>query len=57
VRSNVLMLGLFTPTWCARASASPNREFWLQYCPAGRFGEVREISAACLYLASTPRVS
>lgn len=52
VRSNVLMLGLFDTDMVREGLSKSNREFWLQYCPAGRFGEVREISAACLYLAS-----
>ena len=52
VRSNVLMLGLFESDMVREGLSQSNREFWLQYCPAGRFGEIREISAACLYLAS-----
>jgi NAD(P)-dependent dehydrogenase (short-subunit alcohol dehydrogenase family) len=52
VRSNVLMLGLFESDMVREGLSKSNREFWLQYCPAGRFGEIREISAACLYLAS-----
>jgi NAD(P)-dependent dehydrogenase (short-subunit alcohol dehydrogenase family) len=52
VRSNVLMLGLFDSDMVREGLSRQNREFWLQYCPAGRFGDIREVAAACLYLAS-----
>ena len=52
VRSNVLMLGLFDSDMVREGLSTSNRQFWLQYCPAGRFGNIHEISAACLYLAS-----
>ena len=52
VRSNVLMLGLFDTDMVREGLSQANRDFWLKYCPCQRFGEVREISQMCVYLAS-----
>jgi NAD(P)-dependent dehydrogenase (short-subunit alcohol dehydrogenase family) len=52
VRSNVLMLGLFDTDMVREGLSQANRDFWLKYCPVQRFGEVREISQLCIYLAS-----
>lgn len=52
VRSNVLMLGLFDTDMVREGLSPENREFWLKYCPLQRFGDVREISQMCVYLAS-----
>jgi 3-oxoacyl-[acyl-carrier protein] reductase len=52
VRSNVLMLGLFDTDMVREGLSQANREFWLKYCPLQRFGDVREISQMCVYLAS-----
>jgi NAD(P)-dependent dehydrogenase (short-subunit alcohol dehydrogenase family) len=52
VRSNVLMLGLFDSDMVREGLSESNRKFWLRYCPAGRFGDIKEIAGACLYLAS-----
>jgi len=52
VRSNVLMLGLFDTDMVREGLSQANRDFWLKYCPCQRFGEVREISQICVYLAS-----
>ncbi len=52
VRSNVLMLGLFDTDMVREGLSQANRDFWLKYCPCQRFGDVREISQICVYLAS-----
>ena len=52
VRSNVLMLGLFDTDMVREGLSQSNRDFWLKYCPCQRFGDVREISQICVYLAS-----
>jgi 3-oxoacyl-[acyl-carrier protein] reductase len=52
VRSNVLMLGLFDTDMVREGLSQANRDFWLKYCPLQRFGDVREISQLCVYLAS-----
>jgi len=52
VRSNVLMLGLFDTDMVREGLSQENRDFWLKYCPCQRFGDVREISQICVYLAS-----
>lgn len=52
ITSNVLVLGLFETDMVREGLSGSNREFWLQYCPAGRFGKTNEIAHMCLYLAS-----
>ena len=52
IRSNALMLGLFDTDMVREGLSSSNREFWLRYCPLRRFGDVREVSQMCVYLAS-----
>jgi 3-oxoacyl-[acyl-carrier protein] reductase len=52
VRSNILMLGLFDTDMVRQGLSQANRDFWLKYCPCQRFGDVREISQICVYLAS-----
>jgi 3-oxoacyl-[acyl-carrier protein] reductase len=52
VRSNVLMLGLFDTDMVREGLSQANRDFWLKYNPCQRFGDVREISQICIYLAS-----
>ncbi|HEY5961077.1 MAG TPA: SDR family oxidoreductase [Polyangiaceae bacterium] len=52
VRSNILMLGLFDTDMVREGLSQANRDFWLKYCPLQRFGDVREISQLCVYLAS-----
>jgi 3-oxoacyl-[acyl-carrier protein] reductase len=52
VRSNVLMLGLFDTDMVREGLSQANRDFWLKYNPCQRFGDVREISQICVYLAS-----
>lgn len=52
IRSNVLVLGLFESDMVRDGLSESNRRFWLQYCPAGRFGNIKEIAGTCLYLAS-----
>jgi 3-oxoacyl-[acyl-carrier protein] reductase len=46
------MLGLFDTDMVREGLSQANRDFWLKYCPCQRFGEVREISQMCVYLAS-----
>lgn len=52
IRSNVLLLGLFESDMVRDGLSETNRKFWLQYCPAGRFGHIQEVAGACLYLSS-----
>lgn len=52
VRSNVLVLGLFDTDMVREGLSQENRDFWLQHCPLGRFGNVSEISQTCVFLAS-----
>ena len=52
VTSNVLVLGVFDTAMTREGLSQRNREFWTTYCPAGRTGELPEVSQAVLFLAS-----
>jgi len=52
VTSNVLVLGVFDTAMTRDGLSQRNREFWATYCPAGRTGELAEVSQAVLFLAS-----
>jgi NAD(P)-dependent dehydrogenase (short-subunit alcohol dehydrogenase family) len=52
VTSNVLVLGVFDTAMTREGLSHRNREFWKTYCPAGRTGDLAEVSQAVLFLAS-----
>ena len=52
VTSNVLVLGVFDTAMTRNGLSQRNKEFWTTYCPAGRTGELAEVSQAVLFLAS-----
>ena len=43
---------LFDTDMVREGLSQENRDFWLKYNPCQRFGDVREISQICVYLAS-----
>jgi NAD(P)-dependent dehydrogenase (short-subunit alcohol dehydrogenase family) len=52
ITTNVVVPG-FVETDMSRDSMSDsNKTFWVQFCPAGRTGELREVSHAVMFLAS-----
>jgi NAD(P)-dependent dehydrogenase (short-subunit alcohol dehydrogenase family) len=52
ITSNVLLLGVFETEMTRVGLSDRNREFWSNYCPTGRTGELAEVSRALLFLAS-----
>jgi len=52
ITSNVIVAGFFDTDMTREGMSESNRNFWLQYCPAGRVGELGEVSKAVLFLAS-----
>lgn len=52
ITSNVLTLGLFDTDMTRDQMPTGAREFWDQYCPTGRMGDMREVSGMVLHLAS-----
>lgn len=52
ITSNVLVLGVFETELVRAALSERIRDFWSNYCPAGRSGPLPEVSRALLFLAS-----
>lgn len=52
ITSNVLVLGVFESDMTRDALSQRNRDFWTNYCPAGRTGDLAEVSRAVLFLAA-----
>ncbi len=52
ITSNVLALGFFETDMTREQMPEWARDFWFKFCPAGRMGEMSEISGTVLYLAS-----
>jgi NAD(P)-dependent dehydrogenase (short-subunit alcohol dehydrogenase family) len=52
ITSNVVVAGFFDTDMTREGMSESNRNFWLQYCPVGRVGELSEVSKAVLFLAS-----
>lgn len=52
ITSNVLILGFFETDMTREGMSQSNREFWLQYNPVGRLGELPEVAKTVMFLAS-----
>jgi NAD(P)-dependent dehydrogenase (short-subunit alcohol dehydrogenase family) len=52
ITSNVLTLGFFDTDMTREMMPEKQKAFWYETCPAGRMGEVNDVSQAVLYLAS-----
>jgi 3-oxoacyl-[acyl-carrier protein] reductase len=48
----VISPGFFETDMTREGMAASNREFWMKHCPAGRLGELHEIGALVVFLAS-----
>jgi len=52
ITSNALLMSLFETEMTLKELSAKNREFYEMHCPAGRIGQVNEVAAAVLFLAS-----
>jgi 3-oxoacyl-[acyl-carrier protein] reductase len=52
ITSNALLMSLFETEMTLKELSAKNREFYEAHCPAGRIGQVGEVAAAVLFLAS-----
>jgi 3-oxoacyl-[acyl-carrier protein] reductase len=52
ITSNALLMSLFETEMTLKELSAKNREFYEEHCPAGRIGNVAEVAATVLFLAS-----
>ena len=52
ITANVLVPGFFDTPMTKETMSEGNKDFWLQYCPQGRMGELEEIGKTTVFLAS-----
>jgi NAD(P)-dependent dehydrogenase (short-subunit alcohol dehydrogenase family) len=52
ITCNVVSPGFFETDMTREGMSDGNRKFWLQYCPAGRLGELPEIAELVTFLAT-----
>jgi 3-oxoacyl-[acyl-carrier protein] reductase len=52
ITANVIVPGVFETDMTREGLSTTNREFWTQYCPLGRLGELNELSKLVVFLTS-----
>jgi NAD(P)-dependent dehydrogenase (short-subunit alcohol dehydrogenase family) len=52
ITANVVVPGFFDTDMSRDGMSAANKEFWKQYCPVGRVGELSEISKVITFLSS-----
>lgn len=52
ITSNVVIPGFFDTDMTREGMSGANKEFWVQYCPAGRMGRLDEIAKVVAFLVS-----
>jgi NAD(P)-dependent dehydrogenase (short-subunit alcohol dehydrogenase family) len=52
ITANVVSPGFFETDMTRAGMSAANRQFWVQYCPLGRLGELPEIAELVTFLAS-----
>lgn len=52
ITANLVVPGFFDTDMTREGMSESNKSFWLQYCPAGRMGELQEIAKTATFLAS-----
>jgi NAD(P)-dependent dehydrogenase (short-subunit alcohol dehydrogenase family) len=52
ITANVVVPGVFETDMSREGLSVTNKEFWIQYCPLGRMGQLNELSKVITFLAS-----
>jgi len=52
ITTNVIVPGFFDTDMTRDGMSESNKEFWIQYCPVGRMGELHEVGHTVMFLAS-----
>ncbi|PWU11187.1 MAG: 3-ketoacyl-ACP reductase [Terriglobia bacterium] len=52
ITSNVIVPGFFDTDLTRGSLSQVNQEFWIQYCPLGRIGDLPDVARTVLFLAS-----
>jgi 3-oxoacyl-[acyl-carrier protein] reductase len=52
ITTNVVVPGFFDTDMSRDGMSQSNREFWVQFCPVGRIGELPEVAHVVMFLAS-----
>jgi 3-oxoacyl-[acyl-carrier protein] reductase len=52
ITANLVVPGFFDTDMTRDGMSEANKSFWLQYCPAGRMGELQEVARTATFLAS-----
>jgi len=52
ITANVVVPGVFDTDMTREGLSTANKDFWIQYCPAGRMGNLSELSQLVTFLAS-----
>ena len=52
ITTNVVVPGFFDTDMSRDGMSQSNREFWIQFCPVGRIGELHEVAHVVMFLAS-----
>lgn len=52
ITANVVVPGVFDTDMTREGLSTTNKDFWIQYCPLGRMGELQELSKLVAFLAS-----
>src|SRR5215471_13651288 len=52
INTNVVVPGFFETDMTRDTMSESNKEFWVQFCPAGRTGDLQEVTHAVMFLAS-----
>jgi NAD(P)-dependent dehydrogenase (short-subunit alcohol dehydrogenase family) len=52
ITTNVVVPGFFDTDMTRDTMSESNKEFWVHFCPAGRTGDLREVTHAVMFLAS-----
>jgi len=52
ITANLVVPGFFDTDMTREGMSEANKSFWIQYCPAGRMGELKEVAKTTTFLAS-----